>query len=146
MHLSCPYVCVNVVLSSASVCMCPTGTISFIPCTCRRVLGLPCLALPAESARPPTRERLVVCAVEQIQETTSVVGKEQVLESKTFNDNPSRFNQLQFVKSFIVHAACLFSIAEHARIRRCLPLLCPKQLQVDGLNNKAMSTILQVRC
>ena len=46
-------------------------------------LAFPCLALPAESARPPKELR---CAVEQIQETRSV-GRG--LDRKAFDDNPS---------------------------------------------------------
>ena len=64
-----------------------------------------------------------------------------MLDRKAFDDHPSGFNKHQFVKSFTVRAACPFSIAKHARIRRCRSLLCPKKLRVDGLNNKAVSTI-----
>ena len=37
-------------------------------------IALPCLALPAESARPPKKER---CAVEQMQEKRTVGGTER---------------------------------------------------------------------
>ena len=68
----------------------------------------------------------------------------EVFDSKAFDDNPSGFNQLQFVNSLTLHAACHFSIAKRARIRRCRLLLRPKKLRVDSLNNKAVSTILSL--
>ena len=56
-------------------------------------------------------------------------------------DSPSRYNQLYCRSPFIIHAARLSSPAENLRVRRCLSLLCPKKLKVDGLNNKVMITI-----
>ena len=122
--------------------MCPTGTTS---CTmhayaegCLDCPALPCLALPAESARP-TRKGAVL--LNKCRKQGTLEEENEVSDSKAFDGNPSGFNQLQFVKSFTVHAACPFNIAKHARIRRCRSLLCPKKLRVDGLNNRAVSTI-----
>ena len=109
-------------------------------CTCRRVLGLSCLALPCLLNRHGHQKKSAVllnkCRKQEAQEEEN-----EVLDSKAFDDNPSGFNQLQFMKSFTVHATCPFSIAKHARIRRCRSLLRPKKLWVDGLNNKAVSTV-----
>lgn len=110
-------------------------------CICRRMLGLPCMALPAEPARPQNEKGALSCVLRNIHRGQEAFAeKNEVLENKAFNDNPPRLNQLQFVKSFVVHAVCPFNIAEHARMRRYLSLLCPKKLRVDGFNTKAVST------
>ena len=88
------------------------------------------------------RKRLAGCAalLNKHRKQQALEQKDAVLESQVFKDNPKRYDhQLQFVKSFIVHAPCPFSIAEHLRIRRCLSLLCSSKLQVDGLHSRAVS-------
>ena len=46
--------------------------------------------------------------------------KAAALENQVFKDNPNRYHQLQFVRSFIVHASCLFKVGKHLLIRHCL--------------------------
>lgn len=90
-----------------------------------------------------TNKSTLSCAVlNKYRKQEALQEKDEVLESKAFNANPSRFIQIQF-KSFLVYTARPFSIAEQARIRRCLSLLCPKKLQVVCLN-KAVSTLSKV--
>ena len=50
----------------------------------------------------------------------------------------ARLGTINSSSPFIIHAARPSSPAENPRIRRCLSLLCPKKLKVDGLNNKVV--------
>ena len=54
-------------------------------------------------------------------------------------DSPSRYSER--VVTPVRHSS-----AENPRIRRCLSLLCPEKLEVDGLNNKVVITVMCVRC
>ena len=62
--------------------------------------------------------------------TRSSPPPSRLLSEQGAQRQPVSVHQLQFVKSFITEAGCPLSIAEHLRIRRCLSLLWPKELQV----------------
>ena len=122
-------------------------------CTCKRVLGLPCLALPCLLNRHG-HEKKSAMLLNKYREQEALGDENEVLDSKSAWGRRTRcwtatlsmttfpFNQLQFLKSFTVQATCPFGIAKHARIRRWPSLLLrPKKLRVDGLNNEAVSTI-----
>ena len=50
----------------------------------------------------------------------------------------ARLGTINSSSPFIIHAARSSSPAENPRIRRCLSLLCPKNLKGDGLINKVV--------
>ena len=52
----------------------------------------------------------------------------------------ARLGAINSSSPFIIYAARPSSPAENPRIRRCLSLLCPKKLEVDGLN-KVVTTL-----
>ena len=62
-------------------------------------------------------------------------------------DSPPRYNELVVtpVLAVHIHAVRPSSLAENPRIRRCLSLLCPEKLKVDGLNKVVIATMC-IRC
>lgn len=67
--------------------------------------------------------------------------KESAFTSQAYKDNPSRYNVIQFVKSFIISQACPFSIGDNPHVRHCLSLMCPDDLDVKCLNNNGVRFI-----
>jgi len=57
--------------------------------------------------------------------------------SQAYKDNPSRYNLIQFVKAFIISAACPFSIGENKAVKHALSVLCPK-LDQKQLGNETV--------
>ena len=70
---------------------------------------------------------------------------DDAFKNQAYKDNPSRFNLIQFVRSFIISAACPFSIGENQHIRHCLSLIRGEEkdrFQPERLNHKGVSLLM----
>ena len=68
---------------------------------------------------------------------------QQVKQSQLYRSDPTRWNGLSFTKSFIIRHACPFSLFDDKHTRHTLSVASePDKLQVDKLNNKAVSWVV----
>ena len=71
---------------------------------------------------------------------------QQVKHSQLYQSDPTRWNALSLVKSFIIRHAFPFSLFDDKYTRHTLAVLAPAdKLQVQKLNNKAVSWVAESR-
>lgn len=80
----------------------------------------------------------------QYRKADSVDMIDATLNSKAYKDNPSRYNQIQFVKSYVISAACPFNLGENPNVRHQQAVASggdKDKFAVDSLNKKAVSLV-----
>ena len=71
---------------------------------------------------------------------------QQVKQIQLYQSDPTRWNALSFVKSFIIRHALPFNLFDDKYTRHTLAVVAPAdQLQVEKLNNKAVSWVAESR-